>query len=186
MTEPRSVVITGASRGLGLASASYLYRQGWTVVAAMRSVDAGLDSLRRETGAAADDERLIGVRLDLTDPTSVEDAAEAILAAVGAPYGLVHNAGISAAGMVERNANRPLGDNVRYQHLRTGSADAGAVAVDAGSGSRPNCAGVERKRSPRDRPPVHQDVRQAGKWSGHWWTKPVVGALTESGRDVGH
>src|SRR5688500_2981091 len=101
MTEPRSVVITGASRGLGLASASYLYRQGWTVVAAMRSVEAGLDSLRRETGAAADDERLIGVRLDLTDPTSVEDAAAAILAAVGAPYGLVHNAGISAAGMVE-------------------------------------------------------------------------------------
>jgi NAD(P)-dependent dehydrogenase (short-subunit alcohol dehydrogenase family) len=101
MTEPRSVVITGASRGLGLASASHLHRQGWTVAAAMRSVDAGLHELRRETGAAPDDERLIGVRLDLTDPASVESAAAAILAAVGAPYALVHNAGISAAGMVE-------------------------------------------------------------------------------------
>ncbi len=101
MTEPRSVVITGASRGLGLASASYLYRQGWTVLAAMRSVDSGMDNLRRVTGAARDDERLIGVRLDLTDPASIEEAAAAIIAAVGAPYGLVHNAGISAAGMVE-------------------------------------------------------------------------------------
>jgi NAD(P)-dependent dehydrogenase (short-subunit alcohol dehydrogenase family) len=67
----------------------------------MRSVDAGLVALRRETGAASDDDRLIGVRLDLTEPASIEDAATAITAAVGAPYGLVHNAGISAAGMVE-------------------------------------------------------------------------------------
>jgi len=101
VTQPWSVVITSASRGLGLASASYLYRQGWTVLAAMRSVDSGLDNLRRATGAARDDERLIGVRLDLTDPGSIDDAAAAIIAAVGAPYGLVHNAGISAAGMVE-------------------------------------------------------------------------------------
>ena len=67
----------------------------------MRSVDSGMDNLRRATGAARDDDRLIGVRLDLTDPASIEEAAAAIIAAVGAPYGLVHNAGISAAGMVE-------------------------------------------------------------------------------------
>lgn len=101
MTQPRSVVITGASRGLGLASAAYLYRRGWTVVAAMRSVDPGLEALRRETGGTRDDDRLMGVRLDLTDPASIEDAAAAIISAVGAPYAVVHNAGISAAGMVE-------------------------------------------------------------------------------------
>jgi NAD(P)-dependent dehydrogenase (short-subunit alcohol dehydrogenase family) len=97
----RSVVITGASRGLGFASAQRLYREGWTVIAAMRSLDPGLDELRRATGAANDDDRLIGVQLDLTDRASIDAAAEAIMAAVGAPYGLVHNAGISAAGMVE-------------------------------------------------------------------------------------
>ena len=48
-----------------------------------------------------DDPRLIGVPLDLTDSGSVTAAAKAIEEAVGAPYGLVHNAGISAAGMVE-------------------------------------------------------------------------------------
>lgn len=100
-TQPRSVVITGASRGLGLASAAHLYRAGWTVVAAMRSVPAGMANLTAATGAAADDPRLIGVHLDLTDPASIDTAAESILTAIGAPYGLVHNAGITAAGMVE-------------------------------------------------------------------------------------
>ncbi|RAV10357.1 short-chain dehydrogenase/reductase [Mycolicibacterium sp. GF69] len=101
MTEPRSIVITGASRGLGLASATQLYRQGWRVVAAMRSVETGMQRLRAGTGAAADDPNLIGVTLDLTDAASIETAAKSIEEAVGAPYALVHNAGISAAGMVE-------------------------------------------------------------------------------------
>ncbi len=101
MASTRSVVITGASRGLGLASAKRLYDDGWTVVAAMRSVEVGLDRLRTATGAQSDDGRLIGVQLDLTNSASVEAAAESILTAVGAPYALVHNAGISAAGMVE-------------------------------------------------------------------------------------
>ncbi len=101
MAETRSVVITGASRGLGFASASHLYKQGWRVVAAMRSVDSGMEKLRVATGAAVDDPRLLGVPLDLTDSASVTAAAKSIEEAVGAPYGLVHNAGISAAGMVE-------------------------------------------------------------------------------------
>ncbi len=101
MSEPRSVVITGASRGLGLASAVHLYRAGWRVVAAMRSPDTGMARLREATGAALDDLRLIGVPLDLDDEASVSAAAAQIEAAVGAPYAIVNNAGISAAGMVE-------------------------------------------------------------------------------------
>ncbi len=100
MNTPRRVVITGASRGLGLASATRLYRDGWHVVAAMRSVESGLDSLREATGADAGDPRLTGVALDLTDPESIDKAAASILAD-GPPFGLVHNAGISAAGMFE-------------------------------------------------------------------------------------
>jgi NAD(P)-dependent dehydrogenase (short-subunit alcohol dehydrogenase family) len=97
----RTVVITGASRGLGFASARHLYKQGWRVVAAMRSVDAGMARLREATGADTSDPRLIGVTLDLTDAASVTAAAKSIEEAVGAPYGLVHNAGIGPAGMVE-------------------------------------------------------------------------------------
>src|ERR1700757_1247342 len=101
MAEPRTAVITGASRGLGFASAVRLYREGWRVVAAMRTPDRGMPLLREATGAGDDDDRLIGVQLDLTDPASIAAAAKAIEGAVGAPYALVHNAGISAVGAVE-------------------------------------------------------------------------------------
>jgi NAD(P)-dependent dehydrogenase (short-subunit alcohol dehydrogenase family) len=101
MADARTVVITGAARGLGLASAARLYRDGWRVVAAMRSPDRGMPLLREATGASEDDDRLIGVQLDLMDAASISAAAKAIEERVGAPYALVHNAGISAAGMVE-------------------------------------------------------------------------------------
>lgn len=101
MAEPRTVVITGASRGLGFASTVRLYREGWRVVAAMRAPDRGMLLLREATGAGVDDDRLIGVPLDLMDSASIASAAKAIAETVGAPYAIVHNAGISAAGMVE-------------------------------------------------------------------------------------
>ena len=101
MGEPRSVVITGASRGLGLASAAHMYKCGWRVVAAMRTPDVGLERVRDAAGAPADDPRLVGVQLDLTDPASITAAATAIEEAVGAPHAVVHNAGITAVGCVE-------------------------------------------------------------------------------------
>lgn len=101
VADGRSVVITGASRGLGLATASHLHRVGWNVVAAVRSPDDALERLRVRTGAPSQDPRLIGVRLDLDDPSSIEAAAQTILDTVGAPDGLVHNAGIASVGCLE-------------------------------------------------------------------------------------
>jgi NAD(P)-dependent dehydrogenase (short-subunit alcohol dehydrogenase family) len=105
MVEPRTVVITGASRGLGFASVVRLYHEGWRVVAAMRTPDRGLPLLReaiqKQGKPVHDDDRLIGVQLDLLDAESIAAAAKSIEEAVGTPYALVHNAGISAAGMVE-------------------------------------------------------------------------------------
>lgn len=100
-TRSRSVVITGASRGLGLATATHLHRQGWTVLAAMRTFDAGLQRLKEKLGPAHDPSRLIGVRLDLEDPDSIESAIARIFDTLGVPDGLVHNAGLAGAGAVE-------------------------------------------------------------------------------------
>lgn len=122
MGEPRSVVITGASRGLGFASAVRLYREGWRVVAAMRTPDKAMPLLRAAAGAAEDDDRLVGVQLDLMDSASIAAAAKAIEDAVGAPYALVHNAGISAAGMVEET------DMTLWQNMYTTSV-LGPVAL---------------------------------------------------------
>src|SRR3954463_2546914 len=76
MVEPRSVVITRASRGLGFASTVRLYRYGWRVVAAMRTPERGMPLLREATGASEDDDRLIGAQLDLTDSSSISAAAK--------------------------------------------------------------------------------------------------------------
>jgi NAD(P)-dependent dehydrogenase (short-subunit alcohol dehydrogenase family) len=116
MAEPRTVVITGASRGLGFASTVRLYREGWRVVAAMRTPDRGVRMLRQATGADEDDDRLIGVQLDLLDAASISAAAKAIEELVGAPYALVHNAGISAAGMVEET-DMALWQNMFATHV---------------------------------------------------------------------
>lgn len=97
----RTIVITGASRGLGLASSTYLYKQGWRVVAAMRSVESGMAKLRAATGAGEHDQRLLGVKLDLTSAESIAAAAHTIESLVGAPDVIVHNAGLAAAGSAE-------------------------------------------------------------------------------------
>jgi NAD(P)-dependent dehydrogenase (short-subunit alcohol dehydrogenase family) len=99
--EARSVVITGASRGLGLATAAYLHGAGWTVVAAVRSPDDALARLRAITSSAGGDSRLLAVRLDLDDPDSIGAAAHTILDTVGAPDGVVHNAGMAGVGCLE-------------------------------------------------------------------------------------
>jgi NAD(P)-dependent dehydrogenase (short-subunit alcohol dehydrogenase family) len=101
MADFRSVVITGASRGLGLATAAHLYRSGWTVLAAMRSPEQGLERIRAITSSGRDDPRLVGVRLDLDDPDSIVAASLAIQSTVGSPTGLVHNAGVAGVGCLE-------------------------------------------------------------------------------------
>lgn len=101
MPERRTVVVTGASRGLGLATAAHLHREGWTVVAAMRTPDEAMDRVRTAAGADADDGRLVAVRLDVVDPGSVAEAGRAILERVGAPDGIVHNAGVAGVGCLE-------------------------------------------------------------------------------------
>ncbi len=67
----------------------------------MRTVDAGLAKAREALGNDYDPERLIGVSLDLLDPSSIEMAGSLILDAIGAPDGVVHNAGIAGVGCVE-------------------------------------------------------------------------------------
>ncbi len=116
MAEQRTVVITGASRGLGFASAVRLYNEGWRVVAAMRSPDQGVALLRDATGAGHDDGRLVGVRLDLMNEESIAAAAEQIEALVGAPHALVHNAGIASIGMSEE-LDRDLWSSMLATHL---------------------------------------------------------------------
>ena len=78
----RTTVVTGASRGIGLAVAEELQAAGAHVVRLARSL------------ADAERERRTDLRCDVTDPASVARAAGRVLAARGAPDVLVNAAGV--------------------------------------------------------------------------------------------
>lgn len=84
----KTVLITGCSSGYGLATARHFQRQGWNVVATMRTPRDGLFT----TG---DGVRVLA--LDVTSPSSIAAAIDA----AGAIDVLVNNAGIGLFGAFE-------------------------------------------------------------------------------------
>jgi NAD(P)-dependent dehydrogenase (short-subunit alcohol dehydrogenase family) len=93
----KSVLITGASTGIGRASALRLDAEGWRVFAGVRR-EEDAESL----GQAAS-ERLLPLNLDVTDTGQIAAASERITAEVGEAGldGLVNNAGIAVPGPLE-------------------------------------------------------------------------------------
>lgn len=96
LDELRSVVITGASKGIGRATALLLDSLGWRVFAGVRR-DKDADALGRDASA-----RLVPVILDVTDRESIRAATWRVeqLTPDGLD-GLVNNAGLAVAGPLE-------------------------------------------------------------------------------------
>ena len=92
----RAVVITGASTGIGRASALHLDSIGFQVFAGVRkSADGG--ALKREASP-----KLTPIILDVTDAASIGNSARTVGDATGgALFGLVNNAGIGIRGPLE-------------------------------------------------------------------------------------
>lgn len=88
MFRDTTIVVTGASSGIGRTLALQLVAAGATVIATARSAE------KLETLAAAGGARLIGVAADVSDPASVERLAESTLARYGSVDAVVNNAGI--------------------------------------------------------------------------------------------
>ncbi|MCL5429070.1 MAG: SDR family NAD(P)-dependent oxidoreductase [Chloroflexi bacterium] len=91
-----SVLVTGASTGIGEACALYLAEREWRVFAGVRKVaDA--------TRLAVTSENIKPIRLDVTKPKEIAKAVAAIRELVGEDglQGLVNNAGIAIAGPLE-------------------------------------------------------------------------------------
>jgi len=94
--ENKAVVVTGASTGIGRATALELDARGFRVFAGVRRHRDGV-ALSREASP-----RLEPVLLDVTDETSIAAAAEAVAAATGGQlHGLVNNAGVALGGPLE-------------------------------------------------------------------------------------
>ena len=92
-----SVLITGASTGIGRACAEHLDKMGLRVFAGVRRAEDG------EALVAGISERVTPVHLDVTKPDDIAAAVAQVSEAVGETglHGLVNNAGIAVAGPLE-------------------------------------------------------------------------------------
>lgn len=112
------VLVTGASTGIGYASAIALAEKGLHVFAGVRK-DVDAQRIRAEGGG-----RLEPIMLDVTNAEQIKAAASHVAAAVGTAglRGLVNNAGIGVAGPLEFI---PMEDFERQMRVNV----AGVVAV---------------------------------------------------------
>ena len=92
MTEKRIILVTGASKGIGRATALELARQGAHVIAMARSTEA-LEKLDDEIREIAGENATL-ITLDLKDGSSIDRIAAPLMERFGRLDGLVANAGI--------------------------------------------------------------------------------------------
>lgn len=110
----RNVIVTGGSRGLGLAIAQVLSDSGYRVIAVARKQTAELTASQE---AARSGRGAIEFRTcDLADHGQIAPFVRSLKAEFGAPYGLVNNAGLGTAGVLS-NMRDP--DVLRLIQLNT-------------------------------------------------------------------
>jgi NAD(P)-dependent dehydrogenase (short-subunit alcohol dehydrogenase family) len=92
MTDESKVgLITGAARGIGLATARRFLAQGWRV--ALLDIEGAL--LEESADALAAPDRVLAIEADVSDPAAGPAAMEAVRGRFGRLDALVNNAGIA-------------------------------------------------------------------------------------------
>ena len=96
MAGERTVLVTGANTGIGLATASALAGQGWRVWVACRSEAKGAAAVASIQAATGNDAVFL-LMLDLADLSSVRDCARSFLEPYEPLHVLINNAGVGGA-----------------------------------------------------------------------------------------
>ena len=93
----KTVLVTGASTGIGRATVIHMDRLGWDVYAGVRK-EADGEALRKESSP-----RLTPIIIDVADGASIEATEKLVAEATGSAGlgGLVNNAGITVQGPLE-------------------------------------------------------------------------------------
>ncbi|KAA3612939.1 MAG: SDR family NAD(P)-dependent oxidoreductase [Planctomycetota bacterium] len=89
----KTILITGASSGIGKATAKFFQREGWNVIATMRTP-------QKEEELTKLDNVLV-TRLDVQDSASIASAVEEGMARFGKVDVLLNNAGYGSYGVLE-------------------------------------------------------------------------------------
>jgi 3-oxoacyl-[acyl-carrier protein] reductase len=96
----RNVIVTGASRGVGLAVARRLARGGHRVIAIARGEGEALPAARAELAGRDGAGEIVFRAFDLSQVEAIGEFVRGVRSEFGAPYGLVNNAAIGADGLL--------------------------------------------------------------------------------------
>jgi 3-oxoacyl-[acyl-carrier protein] reductase len=107
-----NVIVTGGSRGLGLAIAKHLVSDGYNVVAIARRESPQL--LKEiECASSGHAGALTFVPFDFADVDAIPDFVVRLKKQFGAPYGLVNNAAIGTEGLLATMHNSQIEELLR-------------------------------------------------------------------------
>src|SRR5579871_455836 len=109
----RNVLVTGGSRGIGLAIARRLAESGYHVTAVARRESEGLQRVAREVG----NDRLHFKPFDLSQIDAIPAFVRGVRHEFGAIYGLINNAGTSSEGLLATMHNSEIEAQIRLNVL---------------------------------------------------------------------
>jgi NAD(P)-dependent dehydrogenase (short-subunit alcohol dehydrogenase family) len=96
----KTVLITGSSSGIGLASAKYFVAKGWNVVATMRNPSPSHELTKIKN--------VVVVKLDVQKTVSIGEAVEKGLSYFGGVDVLINNAGFGQYGLFEATTKEQI------------------------------------------------------------------------------
>lgn len=96
----KTIFITGASRGIGKATAKYFQEKGWNIIATMRSPDKEEELIKLDN--------VLVIKLDVLDNSSIKDAIRKGIEEFEKVDVLLNNAGYGAYGFLEAASDEKI------------------------------------------------------------------------------
>jgi NAD(P)-dependent dehydrogenase (short-subunit alcohol dehydrogenase family) len=141
----KTALVTGAARGIGLATARRFLAEGWRV--ALLDIDG--DNLKKTMAAIGKPDATLAITCDVSEPAQVDRAFDALTERFGQLDALVNNAGIAIFGSITETSfsdwQRVLAVNLNGPFLTTQRAT--PLMRDGGGGAIVNITSISGLRA---------------------------------------